>query len=1071
MTILFRLLPVLNSWVFFKVNSTSCDYKVTLDELNELLDRIVVFMDTNGRLNAPNILLDRYRDTASKALRALGILEKTNGSIRFTHQSHLDYLTIERVFLKTLEGKTTPIDWLKRHDQSLFRRDQVRFLLQLFRDQDQKLYRRFLENIFFEEGIRFHIQHLALITLSQASPPTDGEHSLIKRLWGDDEWHVHVLEQVLLRHKPWLECFTEDSTIPEMLTSGNDAQINEILFLCKRSADVAPEWFEQILTPHWNSGKPEWTERIGSSLALDAHNDTETVFQWRLALARAGAGQREIYNADRLAKRDQVHAIFYFAAIAEGFISNIEKASAGDSQRHVEVDSERFKNLLEACRANSRDAWDALLTIYKRAVTVYNKLNSIAYCARDNTKYILYLLHNFMVTSGAGLLSEEGTSFLSELRTIGNSKALTHARKLAVDVLSTAPEFLADDAVDCFLTIERPLDIETSPQIMMLADRLSAQDPATAAIRTLSSVCSTLQFQRIEEAILAFHTSRERNHVELQHKLIREDYWSGLPNHYGLPQYALLLALPEERLSMSGHRALMMWRGKFGDLSKYREIGPIEALPVVSPIPANRARFVSDDVWIKIVTGNWGKRDTFRREAKDGKYIEACPSNFASSLHQAGQSNPSRYVKLGLRFPGDMADEYFSNLMQMSGLSVRPNNVTNDEWSPAVVHEVEALIKHIANKENSEVAKAICRVVGKRSGENWSEMVRNLLSKYAQHHPNPDVKSWFDSKEESAGSRSLEITVLNSVRCSAIRAVSQLLWAHPDLFDWAKGLCEHVIEDPHPAVRVASFDLVNAICKHDQDLALNLFVRTYEGTDDGVLCIKNGPYLVQALWNREEDLTPIFQRALASSDEKVAELSAYWSTIGHVVESIYVELATRAASGGIFQKVGVVHGYVDLAHHYDDHRAESLLRLASFLNDPEEEVLDASNRIFRQVGFLDTKEAPSFAEEFARSAAFRRDPTSLLHQLVEHEESLLPFVGAIEACVEQLSGPLLNSTQSIAHRNGFAGGDIATIMLRLYQQSETADDLDLKHRCLDQWDALLRARVGTGRDVLVKLDS
>jgi len=51
-----------------------------------------------------------------------------------------------------------------------------------------------------------------------------------------------------------------------------------------------------------------------------------------------------------------------------------------------------------------------------------------------------------------------------------------------------------------------------------------------------------------------------------------------------------------------------------------------------------------------------------------------------------------------------------------------------------------------------------------------------------------------------------------------------------------------------------------------------------------------------------------------------------------------------------------------------------------------------------------------------------------------------------------------------------AAGDIATILLRLYQQSEAASDRDLRRRCLDQWDALLKARVGMDQDVLTKID-
>src|SRR5262249_28167949 len=154
------------------------------------------------------LILEGQFARAADALRALAIIDKSGERVRFAHQSHLDYLTIERILLRSLEGHTTPIAWLQGHDQSLFRRDQVRFLLQLLRDHDPQLYRTFLEAVFFGEGIRFHIQHLALTALAQVAPPTPAEHELVKRLWSTETWHIHVLEGVLAQHEAWLEAFT-----------------------------------------------------------------------------------------------------------------------------------------------------------------------------------------------------------------------------------------------------------------------------------------------------------------------------------------------------------------------------------------------------------------------------------------------------------------------------------------------------------------------------------------------------------------------------------------------------------------------------------------------------------------------------------------------------------------------------------------------------------------------------------------------------------------------------------------------------------------------------------------------
>ncbi|KAA3609440.1 MAG: hypothetical protein DWQ01_08895 [Planctomycetota bacterium] len=1045
---------------------------VTSDTLNNLLDQLVEFMDSQGRLDAPNALLENHRAT-TEALRGLAILNRTNGTSRFAHQSHLDYLTIERVFQRALQGKENPIEWLRSHDQSLFRRDQVRFLLQLLRDQDHKLYLEFLKDIFFEEGVRFHIQHLALTTLAQADHPTDGEHELIKQLWKKEMWHAHVLEQVLAAHAPWLNRFTEDGTIPAMLESEEEGPRNEALSLCCRSAETAPEWFECVLAPYWDSGDPKWTELIGPWLAHNAEHLTQTVFEWRLARTRTGADQLEIYYAEQLAKKDQTRAISFLAAIAEGLVSNVLKYSAGGTLQRVRVDNERFLHLLDACESHPRLAWDTLFPVHKRVAKVEERLRTEPFSvtthkAGDYALQVISALHDFLLASGAALLQKNGKSFLAELSSIEQPVTTAHSRRLAVDVFATAHKGLADEATDCFLVVENPLDIDVSSEFIGNGDWISPQDPAIGFLRAQAGSCSPSLFQRIEKEILAFHADYEKQDVKRQLERIQNGNWNGNPNLYGLPQYELLLALPVDRLSENGARTLHSWQGKFGRLEKYRRKNQLMEHPAVSPIPPDKAKYVSDGNWLDIVNEGWAGSRNKCRETKDGKLIEATPSNFASSLEIAGRLNPGRYVRLALQFPANANECYYFALLRVAGMATAPSEA-DDSWEPTSVADIEALIAHLDNKQDTEVAKNICRTMRDRNGEPWSEKTLEFLNKFALHHPNPDGSTWPDSFKSQGDIRSLEMIVLNSVRCSAIRTASQLLWAHPDLLDWAKELAEEVIQDLHPAVRAASFELAYAIGNHDLDLALSLMVRAYEETDDAILSVQYGPHLIRYLWRREAEMTHIFKRALASSNEKTVELAAYWVTIGNTLENIYTDLAYQAFRGPTAARAGVVRALVYISHLHDKHREACLVRLARFLENEEKKVLDAADGIFRRDGFLDVEEAPSFAERFACSAAFLRNPSSLLHQLSEFGGSLVPYANAIEASVARLSGPLLSKTQNFANRHWRAQRDIPTILLRLYQQSE--EDKELRSRCLDQWDILLRTRVGTGHDVLAKMDS
>src|SRR5262249_34851808 len=156
------------------------------------------------------------------------------------------------------------------------------------------------------------------------------------------------------------------------------------------------------------------------------------------------------------------------------------------------------------------------------------------------------------------------------------------------------------------------------------------------------------------------------------------------------------------------------------------------------PIPADKAKFVSDEVWVQIVNGEWTGRRSEWREAKGGKYVEASPSNFAYSLEGAGKLNPGRYVRLGLRFPVDAEECYYSALLRVAGVGAAPNEA-NETWKAAALADVEALIAHIGDKADTEIVKGISRLVGDRSGEPWSKATLDLLREYALHHPHPGV--------------------------------------------------------------------------------------------------------------------------------------------------------------------------------------------------------------------------------------------------------------------------------------------------------------------------------------------
>jgi hypothetical protein len=1071
-------------WEHYRSKATN-EYGLSNADMNECLNALVFEMEKHGRLDAPRMLISQYPSVAN-TFKRLGIISIDGSRVRFSHQSHLDYLIIEAILHKLLQGEEELINWLKSSEQSLGRRDQVRLLLQLIREEDSETYLVFLREIFAGQEIRFHIQHLALATLGHVTEPMDGEVELVKVLWGQESWRTHVLDQVLMGHRPWLDRLMDDGTLPALLASQDDSERNQAISLCRGSSTAAPEWFEQMLSPYWTCEDNQWKQTITHCLSFNPERETEIVFGWRLELARQGLNVDEhcfeIHLVNELANHNQIRSCAFLSAVLEGYIKHCRRMGSDNGARRIEIHNCDSNHLLKACQAECRVFWHQLIPIFRMVIALVDDLSAnpeclVCYDSIDSAVNLARFLTELLKLSGTERLNQEGKTFIDELEELIQPPASSHFRRLIVDVLSSAPICLADEAIGCFLQIESPLDIDTETDLMLsrYKDHLSLQGPAINLFACLANHCSNEYFELIESMVLRFHAAYEMKTVKMQLEAIREGIWKGdQPNHYGLPQYALLLALPDRRLSDRGVTALRTWRCKFGDLRSYLEPkhDDYDLLPLVSPIPVNRVRFISNAEWIKLVhtlRTDQKKRSGFEwKKIGDGSYSEASPHMLSGSLREAAIFMPQRYLQLGLRFPPDSPSCFFAALLHAARATEPPEN-TDVDWISASVIDIEDLLQHILDKMNREIALDFTRLIRSRPDEGWSDVTLYQLRIYALYYPEPDSTPGETTATACVDLHELEFTILNTVRCTAFSAAARLLWADAGHLNWAINLAEDALSYPSPAVLAATLELAYAIGKHDLNLACSMLVRACMATKVPIVSTQYGQQLMSYVWSCDVDIEPILRQSLDCANEKAVEQAGFWSTIGCVLKDIYQDLAAQAAAGPPSARIGVVRAMIALIKQSQVHRDECLTRLLNYLNDNDSKVLDAASSMIGTNGFLSSVEAPTFAAQFARTAAFRRDPSQLLCRLENYEGSLLPFSEAISIAVTQISRPLADAS-SPASWQWRSYMYIAKLLLRLYDQAEQENRRHLRSQCLDHWDALLRADVGSYQHMLAQID-
>ena len=1074
-------------WEHFRRKSSEEDGLANTD-MNACLYDLVNYMESKGRLDAPENLTSRH-PSAAKSLQRLGIICLDGSRIRFSHQSHLDYLVVEEILNRSRQDPESPGEWLREREQTLGRRDQVRLLLQLIRDEDTEIYLAFLEEIFAGDRIRFHIQHLALVTLGHAIDPMEREVDLVMALWEQEDWRIHALEQVLMGHPAWLRCLTENGTLPALLASQDENDRNQGLRLCQGSATTAAEWFEQILTPYWQRGEFQWRQIISHCLSFHAEKDTDAVFGWRLELARLGHHVDdhlfELHLVDELSRHDPRRSCFLLSAVIEGYIQYCRgMGGENGSSKRIEILEREYNHISEACQSECHCCWNELMPMFHAAISLANDLgaNSNGFGSSDSRVSaisIISFLHQLLKLSGIERLKNEHVTFLDELAGMNQPPVSSYMRHTLIDVLASAPVDLVDQATDCFLCLESPLEIKPKVELMpyRCVDSLTPHDPAINALRFFAQHCSSENFQALEDLVLSFHSDDEKKSVTHQFELIQAKWWEGNhPTRYGLAQYAFLLALPSHRLSARADTALRTWRCKFGDLQKYRISKNYEPLPVVSPIPSKNLRLISDAAWIGIVSnrrlGLRSERHIDWKDTGDGAYSEFSAEKLSDSLRLAAMFMPKRYLQLGLRFPPASPGCFFAALLSVAQETAPPENAESD-WLPASVVDVEALLEHVQNPMNPEFALAFTRLIRARSVESWSDVTLDKLRMYALHHSEPSTNSSNAASAYDVDLHAVGSTILNTVRCSAVSAVARLLWGNPIHLDWAKNLAEETLNDPSAAVHAATLELAQSIGKYDQHYACSFLVRACAASPVPILCTFPGRELVrnEYVWGQEAQLGPIVQQFLECSFEAALEQAGFWVTVGLVLRGLYSDLSYSAATGPPAACVGVIRALIALSKQAKDHREECLRRLLEYLNHHDPKVLNAAARIIGAEGFLSWPEAPDFTANYARSNAFLADPSTLLFHLGEFEESLLPFAETIEIVVKRLSVAESEAVENPARRFWRASMHVSKVLLRFYDEAEDCEFHPLRDRCLGFWDTLLRADFVNQQGLLISIDS
>ena len=995
---------------------------------HEIIQRLVDRLSREQTLSAPHTLLDPFDEAMVAAMASQNVIVLDGDSVRFFHELFFDYCCA-RLFA---EQGITLLEFLTEEgrEQHLFRRAQVRQILEFERERDASAYLRDLRDLLTAPHVRYHLRKLALDWLAGLGSPREQEWELLESLdqttpiglsatrvpWGHPAW-VTLLDGIGVWER-WIE--SSDAEVVRVAV--RMLSLPDVMKAC--SAGIA-----RLFRPYIE-GQKTWRDEFCElfyfgelhhsremfELFLDANRRRLLVKKNRLGWSR--------YESLALMQPD--YAVELLAVVLDLRVATTadaaEEDEAGESAAEFIANTARhapeafarevMPRFIKELSERSPDDWDSDLRFLRRMS--FRSYNSTTALEQG-------------LESALGVLAREQPQVLDTLT--ASAEELPHD-SLSTLLLSSWGEggaYYADKIVKYLLFEPGRLGLGYSA--WGTGNGIAAI--ARASVRSASSHCSQSNYAHLEAAILAFSPKFER-----------ED-----PKRLGYRRMLLLECLPAERISHEARIHFEELKRKFPweKFEMPRHGGGVSF--VGSPMPGDAVKHMTNKQWLVAMRRYANDRDPGAGFMKGGKH------QLSSELRVQAQIYKSRFARLALHMEDGIAPEYFNAIL--TGITATTESSNGSSTLPATAMEsldtqvIIQVIDRVSAIGVHECARDICWAIRRVVGEQSPPGIVSILCHYAMNDPDPEKEEWREMSGESpVWGGDPHFHGMNSVRGAAAEALGSLLFADQNYFTEIEPAVLSVVRDRSVAVRSCALVCLVAMLNFDRDRAVALFIELCENADEVLNTHYSEQFIYHSTYEHYETLRPVLQRMLQSGDDESRAIASRQIALAAFHDSDAASNVQQVLDGNAVCRKAAAGVYARNLGHAAS-RTICAERLAQFFEDPDSGVRAAAADCFRML-----------------PPALLTSETNLMFQFIESQaciENSHDLIQPLEQCVAALPEVICRIPERlIAEHRAKGGGEhievrrwtyhLPALIARLYEQ--TPDAL-IKSRCLNIIDGML----------------
>ncbi len=219
---------------------------------------LVRHMSENETLQAPEEVLDRAANREKETLISESVIVRDGGKIAFFHESYFDYL-----FARSFVAAGRDIrDFLVESGQYLFRRAQMRQVLEYLAATDRRRFRQVVVQLLGVDDIRFHLKTVVVSVLRHVQPTPEDWEALEELAWSGSPVSSRLL--LLLNVPGWFDAVDSIGRWEEWLADpkrSEQAFYPLSLVARSRGARVA-----ELVWPHIGECE-DWRRRLHSMVS------------------------------------------------------------------------------------------------------------------------------------------------------------------------------------------------------------------------------------------------------------------------------------------------------------------------------------------------------------------------------------------------------------------------------------------------------------------------------------------------------------------------------------------------------------------------------------------------------------------------------------------------------------------------------------------------------------------------------------------------------------------------------------------------------------------------------------